>query len=78
MLASIALVTIVSATIAGGFYVYNFVQSQYVDNFNSQVIQTWSILAVVLNNNCLVSQTLSKAFALHCPSMSHWPNCRYR
>eukprot|EP01035_Chromulina_nebulosa_P039269 gene39269-53089_t len=79
MLALIAFVTIVFAAIGGGFYVYNFVHdfilSQYDDNFNTQVIQTFSALAVVLNNNCLASQALSQAFALHCPSMSHWPNC---
>jgi len=75
------LTMIILLTVIAGFYLFNFVQeyfhSQYDDDFNTLAVRTFSTLTVGLGNNYLASQSLSHAFALYCPTLSQWPNCRF-
>eukprot|EP01035_Chromulina_nebulosa_P031276 gene31276-41674_t len=56
-------------------FVYDYVLSKYLENFNALSLHTFGALAVGLDNNYQVSQALSEVFTLHCPTMSNWPNC---
>ena len=68
-------------TSLGGYYVFNFVHDYFlshnIDIFDELAEHTFEALNDGLENNYQASQALSQVFALFCPTVSHWPNCRW-